>query len=136
MDGDEDREMELYTKAIEADPTFAPPYYNIGKTREDNGDIDSAREFYEKALEHNPHYIEAAEQLAGIMWAEGDRMEAVNRLWDNIQSDPLRVATYQNLLGAASELDDERLTGIVMQAFKENLPRAYVTAQRQDDSDA
>ena len=132
-DGDEKREMELYAKAIKADPTFTPPYYNTGKTHEDNGNIQLAREFYEKTLELNPHYIEAAEQLAGIMEAEGDYKGMVRLLLGNIQSDPCRVTTYENLFQTAQKLDDNQLVDMTFQALQKNLPR--IAVQMQEGSD-
>ena len=123
MVGDETREMKLYAKAIKSDPTFALPYYNIGKTYEDNGDIESAKKFYKMTLKHNPHYIEAAEQLVNIMWMEGDLNGSIKLMIKNIESDPRRLKTYQGLFQIAHAIDNEQLKMRTFKSLKDNLPR-------------
>jgi clan AA aspartic protease (TIGR02281 family) len=52
LDDDSDREIEFYQKAIEVDPTFAPPYYRLGAIYFRQADYDLSAERFVKFLEY------------------------------------------------------------------------------------
>jgi clan AA aspartic protease (TIGR02281 family) len=52
LDDDSEREIEFYQKAIEVDPTFAPPYYRLGAIYFRQADYDLSAEHFVKFLEY------------------------------------------------------------------------------------
>jgi tetratricopeptide (TPR) repeat protein len=64
--GDNELAMEMYQAAVDADPTFAEAYNNMGRLYAEAGDISAAIEMYETALVHDPGLITALQNLAVI----------------------------------------------------------------------
>jgi Flp pilus assembly protein TadD len=66
-----ERAMEMFTKALEADPTLAPAWVNKGVTHRRLGEIAAAEDCYLRALELNREEISAASNLAGLYRSTG-----------------------------------------------------------------
>jgi tetratricopeptide (TPR) repeat protein len=56
--------VEVFQRAIAADPSFSWPYHNIGRIYLDHGDLEQAREWLAKAVEVNPNHWRAQFNLA------------------------------------------------------------------------
>lgn len=69
--GDMNRAVEEFKKAIEINPNYADAYHNLGNTYQQMGQIDLAVENYQKALSINPNLWQSYENLAAIYFNQG-----------------------------------------------------------------
>jgi tetratricopeptide (TPR) repeat protein len=66
--------LDVYNRAIAADPSFSWPYHNIGRIYLDTGDLERARQWLTKALEVNPDHWRAQFNL-GIVAHRAQRYD-------------------------------------------------------------
>ena len=71
-EGDYDRAIESFTKAIELNPTYAIAYYNRGNAYRDKDNFDRAIADYTKAIELKPDFVEAYNHRDDVYYAKGD----------------------------------------------------------------
>jgi tetratricopeptide (TPR) repeat protein len=57
--GDNDKAIESYQKAIDINPSDATAFVNMGNAYSAKGDNDKAIEYYQKAIDINPSYADA-----------------------------------------------------------------------------
>ena len=69
--------MELYTKAIELNPTFAEAYMNLGVLKEKNNDYKGAMIEYDNAIKSNPGYADAYYNRGALKERLNDDVEAM-----------------------------------------------------------
>lgn len=86
-----------FKKALEADPTFAGAYNNVGVTYERLGHADAQAQF-ERAIQLRPDFVHAHFNLARILMNKGRVERAVAELQSTIQIDPNHVDAL-NMLG-------------------------------------
>ena len=71
-EGDYDRAIESFTKAIELNPNYAEAYNNRGNAYRDDGNFDRAIADYTKAIELKPNFVEAYNHRDDAYYAKGD----------------------------------------------------------------
>jgi tetratricopeptide (TPR) repeat protein len=72
-----DAEVE-FERAVNADSTFYPAWYNLGLVRESLGDLSGARVAYHRTVQHKPGHASALFQLGLISEKNGNVSEAIN----------------------------------------------------------
>jgi len=110
QDGSVWHEKQLYVRAIELNPSFAPAYHNLALALEDQESIsiDGAewdrQRLYIKAIERDPSFAPAYVNLSGLMGAEdtvtvgsGPALDRCALLLQAIQVDPRCAMAYMNL---------------------------------------
>ncbi|MBD1876133.1 tetratricopeptide repeat protein [Nodosilinea sp. FACHB-131] len=75
--GDLEGAIELFQKAIEADPTLAIAHYNLGTAHRNRGYLDEAIAAYRQAIALNPNYAEAHQNLGVALFKLGQLPEAL-----------------------------------------------------------
>ena len=91
--------VEEFKKAIEADPTYAGAYSNLGVSYERLGHGDAQAQF-ERAIELRPDFTHAHFNLARILMTGERGAQAVVELQRTIQIDPNHLGAL-NMLGMA-----------------------------------
>ena len=76
-EGDYDRAIESFTKAIELNPNYAVAYNNRGDVYRENGNFDRAIADYTKAIELKPDFVEAYNHRDDAYYAKGDYDRAI-----------------------------------------------------------
>ena len=71
-EGDYDRAIESFAKAIELNPNYAAAYNNRGNAYRDIGNFDHAIADYTKAIELKPDFVEAYNHRDDAYYAKGD----------------------------------------------------------------
>lgn len=74
--GDSERALSLYQKAIELDPGYAVVYNDLGVIYEAKGLLDKAEELYLRAMSMDPYYLSAYSNLAFLYENKGDFTQA------------------------------------------------------------
>jgi predicted O-linked N-acetylglucosamine transferase (SPINDLY family) len=77
---------ELYRKAVDADPSHAPAYLNLGAALEASGDIDSAAQAYRRLLRVDAENPYANYNLANTLLARRELESAVQLLRKALRS--------------------------------------------------
>jgi tetratricopeptide (TPR) repeat protein len=66
----------LFTKAINADPTFAPAWFYRGNCLANKRDLEGAVADYTKAIELKPDFADAYSNRGDIYFSQGNRNKA------------------------------------------------------------
>jgi tetratricopeptide (TPR) repeat protein len=69
--GDMQKSVEEFKKAIEINPNYADAYHNLANTYQQMGQLDLAIENYQKALSINPQLWQSYQNLAAIYFNQG-----------------------------------------------------------------
>ena len=91
--------IELFQQAINADPTFAIAYYNLGVTQRLRGYFEAAIAAYRQAIALEPNYAEAYQNLGVALFKLGKLPEALNcfsratQIYE--QTDPSQAASLK-----------------------------------------
>ena len=93
-EGDYDRAIEAFTKAIELNPNYAVAYNNRGLVYNNIGEFDRAIADYTKAIELKPDFVEAYNHRDDAYDAKGDYDPAIVEYRD----------ITQKVIGAALEV--------------------------------
>src|SRR5262249_27353986 len=83
--------------AIELDPDFAFPYYNLALALRSKGDIPGALAKFDKALELYPEHTYSHFQLARTLARQNDLKGAEDHLREVIRYDPNHGQAYLDL---------------------------------------
>ncbi len=86
-----------YRKAIEADPSYALPYSNLGIILDDTNRQDEARKNYDKAIELDPKYPKSYNNIGYDYFIKKDYVNAEVYYNKSIQADPDYYLPYLNL---------------------------------------
>ncbi|MDO8566244.1 MAG: tetratricopeptide repeat protein [Candidatus Moranbacteria bacterium] len=95
--GNPEKAVEEFKKAVEINPRYADAYHNLGNTYRDMGKIDLAIENYQKALEFNPRLWQSYQNLAAISFNQGDFQKASEYIEQALQIDPQNKNLQENL---------------------------------------
>jgi tetratricopeptide (TPR) repeat protein len=75
--GNPDKSLEMFNKAVDFNPDYAPSYHNIGVIHYDNADYDLATESLQQAIEIDPKYEKAYYSLGILLFELGRFDEAI-----------------------------------------------------------
>ncbi len=95
--GDMQKAIEEFQKAIEINPNYADAYHNLANTYQQIGELDLAKENYEKALSINPNLWQSCQNLASIAFNQGDFAKAEEYIEKALQIDPQNPQLQENL---------------------------------------
>lgn len=109
---DLDKQIELYTKAIELNPNYAEAYNNRGVAYYDKGEFNKAIEDYNKAIELNPNDAEAYNNRGVAYKKKGDIFKAIEDYTKAIELNPNLAEAYNNIANAYLKIGelDQALT--------------------------
>jgi tetratricopeptide (TPR) repeat protein len=83
-----DEAEELYTRALQLDPTLAIAFTNLGNVRYRRGDHDGAETLYRRALACESDQPEAQYNLGYLLLERGDAGSALRHFESALESDP------------------------------------------------
>lgn len=101
--GERDKGMEEFKKAVAADPDFAPAYYGLGGSYSEKGMLDEAIAEYKKALAINPKFAEVYVNLGFAYAKKGKRDEAIAEFKKAVSIDPHNILAHLALGAAYNE---------------------------------
>ncbi|MEN9824394.1 MAG: hypothetical protein RI953_139 [Pseudomonadota bacterium] len=83
-----DRAIPEFRAALEIDPTYSAPYFNIGKCQMSTGRLQEARASFQRAVDFCPGCIEPQLELATVTHRLGDKKQALNQLDTILRAKP------------------------------------------------
>jgi protein O-mannosyl-transferase len=86
--GDMQKAVDEFKKAIEINPNYADAYHNLANTYQQMGQNDLAVENYQKALSINPHLWQSYQNLASIYFNAGDSQKAEENMKKALELNP------------------------------------------------
>lgn len=95
--GNMEKSVEEFKKAIEINPRYADAYHNLANDYHDMGQIDLAIKNYQKALEFNPNLWQSYQNLADIYFNQGDYKKAQDYIQKALAIDPQNKNLQENL---------------------------------------
>jgi tetratricopeptide (TPR) repeat protein len=95
--GDMQKAVDEFKKAIEINPNYADAYHNLGNTYQQMGQLDLAIENYQKALSINPQLWQSYQNLAAIYFNAGDSQKALDSIQKALEIDPQNPQLQNNL---------------------------------------
>jgi tetratricopeptide (TPR) repeat protein len=95
--GNTEKAIEEFKKAIEIKPDYADAYHNLANTYHGIGRIDEAIENYQKALNFNPRLWQSYNNLGSIYFAKGNIKLAEEYFIKAIEADPFNPEPQKNL---------------------------------------
>ena len=95
--GDMQKAVEEFQKAIEINPNYADAYHNLGNTYQRMGQTDAAIENYQKALSINPSLWQSYQNLAEIYFNQGDFQNALENIKKALEVEPQNQQLQNNL---------------------------------------
>ena len=102
--GDMQRAVDEFKKAIEINPNYADAYHNLGNTYQQMGQLDAAVANYEKALSINPQLWQSYQNLAAIYFNQGQYDLAEENIKKALEINP----GDQNLQNALKYIEENR----------------------------
>jgi tetratricopeptide (TPR) repeat protein len=104
--GDTDKAIAHYRRAVELRPGYAEAHYNLGRLLVQKGQLEDAIAHYERALEGNPADAEAHNNLGATLFATGRVDEAMAHYRKAIAIQPDYADASCNLAGALLSKND------------------------------
>jgi len=92
-----DDAIELYGRALAADPLNAAGHYNLGRALAERGQVDRAIQSYHKAIELSPEDADAHQGLARALVLQNHLAEAIYRYRRTLEIEPDRVGALLDL---------------------------------------
>ncbi len=103
--GQYERALEQFKKAIEIDPSFTEAYNNLGLTYTETNDETRATEAFRKAIELSPDLAATYNNLGYVFYRLGSYQEAVEMYNESIGRNKDSGSAYTNLGNAYYKLD-------------------------------
>lgn len=144
--GDYPAAIEEFRAALSLDPDFKPSLANLGNALGKAGEAAQAKQEFEKLKAIDPRNVLAAEGLADLALAAGDREAAVKHLLEAAEWDPLspryhakagkieleggRQAEGEKLLTQALEIDPGYLPAFAFLAAQHLVNEDYQAAEK------
>jgi protein O-mannosyl-transferase len=95
--GNMEKAVEEFKKAIEINPNYADAYHNLGNTYQQIGQLDLAVENYQKALSINPNLWQSYQNLAAIYFNNEDFPKALEYIKKALEINPNDENLKQNV---------------------------------------
>jgi tetratricopeptide (TPR) repeat protein len=102
--GDMQKAVDEFKKAIEINPNYADAYHNLANTYQQMNQQDLAIENYQKALSINPNLWQSYQNLAAIYFNQGQFEKAEENIKKALEANP----GDQNLESALKYIQDNR----------------------------
>lgn len=105
--------IELYRKAIEADPNYAAPHNDLGVIYEERGDLKLAEGEYLETLRIDPQYVDAYSNLAILYGKQNQREKMLEMLKKRVDlGEPEDIGTREaqaklDSLGVVTEIPEK-----------------------------
>ncbi|RMH74721.1 MAG: tetratricopeptide repeat protein [Cyanobacteria bacterium J007] len=96
-EGDWQRAIAYYRKALELEPDSAQIHYNLANTFSNSGECDRAIAHYRQAIALRPHYPQAFYNLGNLYQHRGEKKVAIAYYQQAIALDPQYAKAYNNL---------------------------------------
>lgn len=106
--GDFNKAIEEFKKAIELNPNYADAYHNLANTYQGIGQTDLAIENYKKAIEINPNLWQSWQNLAAIYFEQQKFELAKENMEKAIKANPENANLYLNLGIIYLKLENEQ----------------------------
>jgi len=103
--GQYERALELFKKALEIDPSFTEAYNNLGLTCTETNQEEKATEAFRKAIELSPELSAAYNNLGYVFYRLGSYEEAIEMYNEAIGRSKDSSSAYTNLGNAYYKLD-------------------------------
>ena len=103
--GQYEKGLELFKKAIELDPSFTEAYNNLGLTYTETNQEERATEAFRKAIELSPEMSAAYNNLGYVFYRLGSYEEAIEMYNEAIGRSKDSSSAYTNLGNAYYKLD-------------------------------
>ena len=113
QNGQEEKAISLYKKAIEQYPNFSDTYLNLGLILKSKGKLDEAEVSTRKAIELSPNNVNAHLSLGIILRNQGELQAAEASIRKAIELNPGHANAHLNLgciLGDAGQLRDAEVS--------------------------
>ncbi len=94
---DVERALWAFEKAMTLNPSFAEPYYNVGRVYQQRDEIAAAATLYQKALALDPNHVLAHNNLGLLYFHQGKHDEAKREYEAALRIDPAHPAVLANL---------------------------------------
>lgn len=95
--GNQEKAVEEFKKAIEINPRYADAYHNLANTYQAMGKTDEAIENYQKAVEFNPALWQSYQNLASIYFNQGNYQEAYKYMQKSVEINSTDQNIQKNL---------------------------------------
>ncbi len=95
--GDKERALREFQRAIELKPNYADAYHNSGNTYRELGNFDKALASYQKAAELNPKLWQSYQNIAAIYFDAKQYDLSLANIEKAIQINPKNLNLYNNL---------------------------------------
>ncbi|MDD5489639.1 MAG: tetratricopeptide repeat protein [Candidatus Moranbacteria bacterium] len=95
--GDMQKAIDEFKKAIEINPNYADAYHNLGNTYQAMGQLDLAMENYQKAASINPQLWQSYQNMAAIYFNAGDYQKALENIKKAAEINPTDENLKQNV---------------------------------------
>jgi len=105
--GDLNRAVEEFQKAIEINPNYADAYHNLANTYQQMGQIDAALENYQKAASINPQLWQSYQNMAAIYFNAGDFPKALEHIKKAAEINPTDENLKQSIQMIESKAQEQ-----------------------------
>lgn len=95
--GNFEKSVEEFKKAIEINPLYAEAYHNLANTYQEMNQKNLAIENYQKALALNPRLWQSHQNLAAVYFDQGDYQKALEHIQKALEINPADENLQQNL---------------------------------------
>lgn len=123
--GDIEGEIQCLCKARDINPTWSEARRNLADAYQKKGDVAAARAEIERAIANEPRDVPNLGALAGLMWDEGQKKEAVHTLVTAVQLRPDYAYGWSLLRAWAAELKKNDLVIDVAREMTKKRPGDY-----------
>lgn len=95
--GDLERAVRHYRRAIRSEPDYVQAHYNLGLALESRGDLEGAERHYRRATEIDPGHADAHNNLGNVLRQSGRADAALGAYRAAVETDPDHALARNNL---------------------------------------